>query len=301
MREAARIAILAGTGPLYGTGHETRMGELCRLLEEQGIPALLLVTREERILSPRSLLPAGVEPHSLLWVLDVRDMDPRPFLEGRRVLALDNRWEGRERSTEDDRLLFYDTIPHPESEEWENTLRQALIRPGRREEARSTRKREILLYTGEFAGAPSLDHFLLPLLEEGVVERITRCGTTPPSLNKSGFFHYPRLDADRFYAAMDSATWVIAYFGITLLEAWSGGAVPVVFDNGNPVHDPLRLDLVRRTGMAHLVRRDGIWQISPPGLFAEELPLEKMRPSRMSPPAGEGFSLLVETLRSLSG
>ena len=143
-RKPLKLFIFTGTGKAFGTGHKTRMQDLGELLAPSASLPLALrgarnkISRElgsspflekckeqggiEAIFRSFSkisealseLRQIGEEP--CLFLLDLREIDPSPFLEKGSVLTLDNYHPIRYSLKKKNQVLFHDTLAHPRSD-----------------------------------------------------------------------------------------------------------------------------------------------------------------------------------------
>lgn len=221
------MILFSAHGPGYGTGHRVRMDELHSLLVEGGEGCIHLTFLQEELqrANPVELLARAGNLAGQTLVMDLRDMDPVPFLHiFRRVVALDNRNPIRQKvGGRYDSLYFYDTLPHGEADRDDFLSNFLLSRFYLDPITDLPRSNQILLYTGPFPlkgrGAGAIPEGWELLL---VGERLVK-GDWPAGARIEN-----RMDPASFARAMGQSSMVITYPGQTLLEAWALEKIPVI-------------------------------------------------------------------------
>jgi hypothetical protein len=328
-----RVQLLVGVGARFGTGHSVRMRELRAGLEAGGMQTLWheLVAFDDA--SAKTALDAIMVHGSdgdrnALFVLDARDLNPRPFAVGNAiVLALDNRHASREKllgrrnasDPEREAIQFYDTIPHPRADLSE-TLSRVLLGSDVRAIASSARprksRRSLFVYTGDFA-VPGLDAALRSMLRTGW--SVHRCGSVRPGADVSeeavaarpetedfgdpasrtvdpappGFRWSPRLERREFLRALAVADGVWTYFGMTLLEAWYLNRGPLLLPVDSRAHTELA---------EYLHSAAGVPIVEPAELSATlaDPPEENKASALRRGPGDQGFDRLIARVRALA-
>ncbi len=288
------VSIVTGSGQGLGTGHLTRM----RVLEHQ-LAARGLVVRffADGATDTPASQAARTALSPAVVVLDARDADPRPLRGNGPVLALDNRHGSRATAT-DPGLIYYDTIPHPQIE-LDAVLERALIAPELTRLKRrplAARGQNILVYCPDVAPRGLMD-FLAHHRQRFPAARIVIVGgglaagasTGPPV---AGLTRRERLESTEFFSELQNARLVLAYFGMTILEAWYAGAVPVQFSIDSSVHDRLSEDLERRAGILF---------VKEPAEFAALSDRSAGLTVPLGGPGGRGYELLVREIENLTG
>ena len=273
--------------------------------------------------SPLAITPDFPWPadSDALFVLDARDLDPRPFLARGRVIALDNRHPARERLIAHDyrhparerliahdcpdsaqrtesapvasaRIRFHDAIPHPDAD-LDVVLRNCLIAPEYLSPAlpRPDRRRA-LTYAGALddIDLSFLDAPLAALVNSGELDEVLRVGGPPPEEGLARYVrHAARLDATEFRVQLAGSGYVFSYFGVTLLEAWFRGCICALYSFGSPVHDSLSDYLARRTGMTFLKPAS---ESFPPLDTLGRLPGPR--------PGGDGYPILIDLIDEMA-
>ena len=98
-----------------------------------------------------------------------------------------------------------------------------------------------------------MDATLATLVREGLVEAALRCGAHPPAADARAAIKYsPRMERREFVWNVAGARYVLSYPGVTLLEAWYLGRIPILFAVDSPVHHELALYLERTAGLSYL-------------------------------------------------
>ncbi len=247
IRPEARISVIVGAGPAYGSGHLVRMTELNARLGAAGVRANLLTITDG---APERVLFASAAPD--LWVLDARDADPGPLAGSAPVIALDNRCADRAIYASHGDILFHDTLPHPAADLdlcLENALISRDIRPF---EDLIPLERRVFCYSGAFARVAPIDEFLIKTLHRDGAEDCLRCGLQAPEERiraMTGFRHVEALARRAFIEEIAHAGVFISYFGMSMLEAWRLGKVVALSDFGSAVHRELMEFLARETGV----------------------------------------------------
>lgn len=291
-----RVRLVAGAGSEYGTGHIRRMEELARLLFLAAVDFEFLVIADPRtspVLQYRILDPEDRESFKqngeCLWIIDARDLDLAPFIQSGTVLALDNRC--KDRSVLADSVQFIDTIPHPLAN-LDETLKMALIPEDVRNLAgRVSPDHKIFSYTGGWADVEEIDRWLSHAVESGSVESAFRCGKAPLSTVHSPVNRVERLPREEFILYLSHSRILLTYFGMTMLEGWYLGNIPVLFLPGSDVHGELTLDLHRRAGIPLLMKSGRSLSVYPENALKNGFRL----PSELRP-TGEGYDRLMEMI-----
>ncbi len=240
------VSIVAGKGEWFGSGHWSRMEVLADLLRTQRVEVRMLPAETEadaaRIFLELDPGKDGVR------VLDARDADPSPGVTAGGVL-IDNRCPARPTLTAS--YFFFDTIPHP-ALGLSSVMENALIDPQLAKLARApARKRDLITaYVPAHRDASKVDELLIELSARLSIARTMRVGG-PPS-KTDGVECAERMERREFLQLLVESRIVVSYFGMTILEAWQAGALPVLTSIGSAVHDRLSLDLSNRTSIPFL-------------------------------------------------
>ncbi len=254
------IAIVAGVGPAYGTGHAERMRALRDLLAAKHEVELILSEQPDR---ERERAAAG---RADLVVLDARDTDPNFHP---RILALDNRFSGRS----DSRAAFHDTLPHPEAD-LDQVMRNCLIRPDLLAAARhrgDIRKRGgLFVYSGE-ARPPLVA--VSPVVQAGR-QRIPGAGGSE------------RMERSAFVQSLCESAAAVSYFGMTVLEAMFLGLPAATYSIGSSVHDSLSLFLEEKAGVPFYGE-------------GKTVGAEVFDSSARLRPTGEGYAVLINLIEGM--
>ena len=272
----ARVLIVAGQGPGFGSGHMTRMHALCGLLQRRGISTELVpfaLDPKERPL----LLPSAD-----LLVLDARDLEPDVMPGNARILALDNQCVSRgsraslgqaaPAETVARKTVFFDSIPHPRLVMSE-VLPNVLLGPDLLATIRATRRRTLLIYapTGQRA--------------QTVRTALTRAGWDGPIVSLSQERWVPRHE---FLSHLSQARLCVTHFGMTMLEAWYLQIPVALASTDSAVHETLGLFAERAVGFPFLDDA----ALGRPGVVSSRLG----RARRFRPvvrPGSQGFSRLI--------
>lgn len=323
--------IVTGTGPYYGTGHDSRMQLLSRELERRKIPFRPYgLYREGSIFEDPDHIPDDAllkkaiaeimkEDPDPAFLLDIHDEDVRLFQERSAypVLVLDNRHSSRDTHAKNDKIIYYDILPDPATS-LDEVMQNILLDTNRMNEIRtayqSVRNKEnrIFVYAGSLKETRNLDLFLTGISRK-YGYTIFRCGGEPP-LPGIEMEHADRLPSDEYLERICKSRYTLSYFGMTAMEAWYLGSIPVLFLFSSPIHNKLALDMHRRASIPLLnlgrnaIERDGSEDgigtsgsvhetgisVSPTGLFSPEYTLQS--PYGVG---GEGLSRLVELVERL--
>ena len=267
------IALVVGTGPGFGTGHTVRMRELARLLAERGLSTQFLgCSGENSALDPDSF--SGSERWRLA-VVDARDLNPEPFSRGCPVIALDNRCPARFRPESQSAVIYHDTLPHPELP-IETACQNLLVRPSLTAGPSSRRSRCVVIYAGSLITRPEVT---------GMVRFLERQNFEPIVLD--GVRRRPAREVDRL---MLSARALITYPGMTLMEAWYCGALPIVVGTRKPLHRAHARDLAA-AGVPMLEKPDC------PTPLRDYLRQERLSPLlARTRPGASGYARLIDLI-----
>lgn len=206
---------MAGTGDLFGSGHQRRMEVLLDLLGKEGVSAeLILCSTETEI--------RRLTQEKCLVVLDARDFPAAEFHCP--VIALDNRsvWRAK-----DQKSIYHDTIPHPEAPD---VLENCLIDPAMKNLHRKEEESGILIYAGRQKIPEFLEHFAA-----------RRTGTT--------IVRESEMPRPEFLNRLAASSAVFSYFGMTVLEALFLSKCTALFSIESPVHNALSEHLERTCGV----------------------------------------------------
>ncbi len=254
-----KVYLLRGEGKYFGNGHKERMRELQAALTGQGpyqnfqhfSPQELALL--EKLRRHASFIPKGIISHEQeapesiaclsflhgyeqakerrLFLLDCRDMDPRPFLDKGFVIALDNRHSSRRALEQADKktrsIDFHDTLPHPKCSMqrlWEHALISPLLKSYTQEEAQIKNKSgQIIFYAGHFREWPCAGHLLkifrrLKAQYKGA--EILYYGAEAKDAGLRALTKHQKMRSKQaFYDHLQKAEFVFCYAGMTCLEA----------------------------------------------------------------------------------
>lgn len=289
---APRILIVTARGGSLGSGHLRRMQDLQTALSARSLSVELLNLSQDASLniSTRSTdfiasLAAGVVVASeellkflykqvencALVLLDLRDIDPRPFAEVRPVIALDNRNLNRPGSRilnslrdpageeSGGSLQYYDCLPHPAislEDVLPNVLIDSMVRKFHAKDHHVqsyAAARQVMIYRGS-----------LTLRNEWILEAVLQAaprhmsifwvgsGNSDIKAKPSNWTECANLSRDDFIKELSRSAVVLTYPGQTLLEAWYLGSRPVLLDVESEVHSILAFDLAKQSGLPYL-------------------------------------------------
>lgn len=241
-----KVSIVAGRGSWFGSGHWARMEVLSGLLRERQLTVEMLpAENENEAAAVFSNFDHGPESAR---IMDARDADPTG---GNRVggVLIDNRTAAR--SALSDTFHFFDSIPHPQSP-LASVLENALIDPRLQQmERMDLRERTTLsAYMPPQVNASRVDELLLAVQEAYSCTRIVRVGGGSRPVEGVTFFE--RMERGDFLRLLTESRIVVSYFGMTMLEGWHAGGLPVLISIGSAVHDRLSMDLSNRTSIPFL-------------------------------------------------
>ncbi|MCB1173328.1 MAG: hypothetical protein KDK39_07185 [Leptospiraceae bacterium] len=280
------IQIWTAQGGRFGSGHYQRMQRLAGILQGRSWPVSLIdlsdsmqglstamnaVQQGQGVLLEtdsflRVLLAGRPEQQDELLIIDLRDLAIPVLLKliqvagGREpaILSLDNQHPLRYSAKTDERVLYYDTLPHPDlkPDQWVSNLwvnEEAL-------QARLTQKKtgnsdrlesgsKIFCYSGPFvvgaiAGIVSslakeirssrdADHNRLELVHCGR-EALQNHLTAAIS-----YIHFDSMEQSEFYHHLFDCDLFLSYFGISMLEAWYVGQPCAFIPVPSPEHELL--------------------------------------------------------------
>ncbi|MCB1307476.1 MAG: hypothetical protein KDK30_04820 [Leptospiraceae bacterium] len=262
MRSERRVHIISAGGAELGSGHLVRMRELQRRLDEQHVRV--------EIIAPDNVSHNAFDTD--LFILDARDIDPRPFARRAPVLALDNRHAERpgletytaarfkKNTSGSDEfqysiqniqaqassypeckfpIVFVDTIPHPQAD-LADTLRNALLFELDSAETnlqqRRTDRLSLFVYAGDWKNK-AVHSFFTRLIDENVHYDWHICGRFVDTWQAGPQVRLStHLERPAFVQALRSADLIWTYFGITMLEAWYLRKPVVLFAPGDSEH-----------------------------------------------------------------
>ncbi|MBI3396631.1 MAG: hypothetical protein HY042_12390 [Spirochaetia bacterium] len=295
------VTIIAGRGPAFGQGHAVRCESLHAALAKAGQSADL------RFVESYQEAERASWPDDQVFVIDVRDLDPRPLHLRGPVIALDNRTEHRNTLSRSG-VLFWDTIPHPEAP-LDDTLERCLINPlmGR---ATAMRKipRSLVIVPGSLVSTAVVQSFADQLLQRNVFDSIAIAVNDLSRHEWEGKISGARvlagLDRAAYADLVGGAACVAAYFGMAYLEAWYAGAVPLLAETKSVIHQNLAKYLARAASVPLLPQGD---EDTPTNAQMEvwvDIAWEAV--NRTDPPwagrkpSGRGMTLLVEEILRVS-
>ncbi|MBL8022343.1 MAG: hypothetical protein JNM27_21885 [Leptospirales bacterium] len=219
------IRLIAGVGAEFGTGHLKRMEKLAEYLTRRNHSTVIVAMDSS---TPLSRLEADDASKCRLTVFDARDVDPQ--IATGRVIALDNRHPNRR--TMDSRVVFHDTIPHPDVS-MTVAMQNCLVDPEFCDQASNGRR--ALIYAGSWHGdPPGLD-----ILASLGYELVQVGGQKNPRVT-----WHERLSPVDFRQEMCRSSLVFTYFGMTALQAMYLKKQVILFSIGD-VHDRLSLNLAQ--------------------------------------------------------
>lgn len=256
------IQLIAGVGAEFGTGHLKRMEKLADYLARRNHSIdIVTIDSSAAVSRPDAVNTTGCR----LTVFDARDVDPQ--VGTGRVIALDNRHP--DRNTMDSRIVFHDTIPHPDVS-MAVAMQNCLVDPDGCDQAPNERR--ALVYAGSWPGQPPG----LDILASLGYELVQVGGQRNAQLT-----WHERLSPVAFREEMCRSSLVFTYFGMTALQAMYLKRRVILFSIGN-VHDRLSLNLAQ-IGVQ----------------FIRNAPVAADFNSRAMPamiPGGRGFDLLVNLI-----
>ena len=349
-----RLFIFAGVGPAFGTGHIIRMRELKELLDPASSLRLTLEKSENEISQELACSPflkeskkggriktelrsfsdtkkalaelrkIGESP--CLFLLDLRELDPSPFLEKGAVLSLDNYHplrgllEKQNRTRAGKTILFHDTLPHPHSG-LRQIFEQALISPYllspayQRKKGDPQAKRRALFSAGAFQDLPDI----FPLFSKFSAQR-----PCPPK--EKGGSHDPNLHLweevfwlgkeskdqrlwpflsfiesmprQKFWEYLRESQDFFCYPGMALLEALFLGRLPALFSTESITHNRLSRYLKEEAGLVYLEEESIEPQKFLRDYSASRALLEKRKKEGWGP-SGRGYAILLQKLEAL--
>ncbi len=284
------LFLFSGTGSIYGTGHQVRVDELISLLPNT------IHTKSFVVQTPKEALEVAkiraVDTQKNYFLLDLRDINPLPFLKMGTVVTLDNHhitrkyWESNASRTHTN-LCFYDTLPHPNTP-MHVFIKQSLISPSLLPLAQKRERLggKILLYAGPFIGLPNFSPLFSEIKRKEIKKEIIWIGThSPPKEIASMISYYPRLDRKQFIDVLNQSEIVFCYPGMTLVEAWFLQKKLVLFSTESQTHNTLS-GYLEKMGLLYFQEE----QIKPKQL-KQAFPKQKL--------PGNGYPLLVKKLLSL--
>ncbi len=283
------VRILALSGSQAGHGHISRMEELSRLLFLEGIEHELFVTHFSESLYYRQL-PDVLPDKTAVWVIDARDIDISPFLKSP-VIALDNQNLNRKKLA-GGTVQFIDTIPHPDAA-LNTVLARALIAEDIIQLAgRVSPDPSLFVYSGSWSDMESIDRTLQDILSQGIVKKVIRCGRYEPHFDlPENFKYYNSLNREDFIRNLSHSRFLISHFGMTVLEAWYLGNVPLLFMPESGVHKKLAGYLNREINIPVADFSNPESSIIP-YLTGEKVWRPSVRPS------GDGYTFLMKCIHN---
>ena len=263
----------------------------------------------------------------IIFLLDLRDIDPQEFAELGAVLSLDNRHPIRaslyikeikdnksqnhqiqnhqSQNHHSNRIIFYDTLAHPQAK-LDDILYHSLISPSllNRNNSKQVIKRKAVVYAGSLSPALSLieafSELLLKIkmgLDNNASDEILYFATKKPPAPLANIVSFQKPDSHhKFLDIIAETKFVFCYPGMTLLETWFLTKVPIMFATASKVHNELSSYLQREAKLLYI---EGIGDCNYQK-FLKNYNAKKLKfNSASSRPKGKGYLLLLKKLEQL--
>ncbi|MBX7056900.1 MAG: hypothetical protein K1X75_02460 [Leptospirales bacterium] len=254
MKRNANLAIVAGCGATFGSGHETRMSLFCDYAKSKQQTAALYQSE-----SPLQLLPllSSAEKSPDLIILDARDVDPQPFARIAPCIALDNRHACRDASSRPEpqefALIFHDTLPHP-AVDLGLALKNALLADDLLQCRYRGASSQLLIVGGQLRWPIYGWNWLQHLRAANPELEFCYLGASPPAPLPGDLplRVLPRMPRREFLDLLCNARAALVYPGMAMLEAWRLQLPFALYDGGSAVHATLVEDLRQRAKLPAL-------------------------------------------------
>ena len=278
---------------------------------------LLKIKESFKKSSRKSSIDDLLASKKIIFLLDLRDIDPQEFAELGAVLSLDNRHpiraslaikeikDNKSQNHHSNRIVFHDTLAHPQAK-LDDILNNSLISPSllNRNNSKQGIKRKAVVYAGSLSPALSfIDAFSALLLQikmgldNNASDEILYFATKKPPAPLANIVSSQKIDSHhKFLDIIAETKFVFCYPGMTLLETWFLAKVPIMFATASKLHNELSCYLQREAKLLYI---EGLGDCNYQK-FLKNYNAKKLKfNSASSRPKGKGYLLLLKKLEQL--